>query len=175
VLARKGQLVLLLLVAALSFAACGGDDDKSADRATASQTETGGGGKGDAGANSGGEGSSGGASSGVEGSGSGLSPSGAERSGGAGAPQIDRPVRRPSLARYLAQRYRLTEWYGTIVRIRIGGGKVRVYTSLDPASDDEAPPLIACRAVRAYSTRIKRATIYSEQTRSIPRKALHIC
>ena len=174
---KRANLKALLLavpavVIALSVIACGGGDEKSASTTTAPQTETGQGGTAGSGTSKRGDGSPRGASQGDAGGGS---SNGAEGTGGADAPRVDRPVRRRTLARYLAERYRLTAWYGTIIRIGVHGSKVRVYTSLDPESDDESPPLVACRAVRAYSTRIKKVTVIGQTEKLVPTKVLRDC
>jgi hypothetical protein len=174
---KQANLKALLLavpavVVALSVIACGGDDEKSASATTSTQTETGQDGTAGSGAGKRGGGSSGGAST-DEGTDKGSS--GAGRSGGAGAPRVDRPLRRRTLARYLAERYRQTAWYGTIKRIGVHGSKVRVYTSLDPESDDEAPPLLACEAVRDYSTRIEKVTVLGSTEKLVPTKVLRDC
>jgi hypothetical protein len=164
-------LGLLLVTAAFAVAACGGDD-KPADRTSASQTQTGPDGTGKSHGQKRDDGSSGSASAGDQ-NGGGLS--GTDRSGGADAPQVDRPLRRRSLGRYLAERYRVTEWYGAIRKLRITGSQVRVYMSLDPESDDEGPPVIACRAVRSYSTRIEKVTVYGTTMKLVPTKVLREC
>ena len=162
---------MLLATATLALAACGGDD-KPADRTSASQTQTGPDGTGKSHGQKREDGSSGSASAGDQ---NGGNTPGTDRSGGADAPQVDRPLRRRSLGRYLAERYRVTEWYGAIRKLRITGSQVRVYMSLDPESDDEAPPVIACRAVRSYSTRIEKVTVYGTTMKLVPTKVLREC
>jgi hypothetical protein len=170
-------LAFLLVAVVLSVGACGDDDDRSPHQAAASTPETQSSGAGKSGGQQTGEQNGSGSSQSAAGrnGGAGRSPSRAERSGGSGAPRVNRPVSRRSLARYLAERYRLTQWYGTIVRLRVGSGKVFVYTSLDPESDDENPQLVACKAVHAYSSRIRRVTVYGQSSKPVPTKVLQIC
>jgi hypothetical protein len=164
-------LALLLATATFAVAACGGDD-KPANRTAPSQTQTGSNGTGKSRGQKRADGSSGSASAGDQ---DGGGASGTGRSGGADAPRIDRPLRRRSLGRYLAERYRVTEWYGVIRKIRVTGGRVRVYMSLDPESDDEGPPVLACNAVRSYSSRIEKVTVYGTTPKLVPTKVLREC
>jgi hypothetical protein len=166
-------LLVSAAIAAVVFGGgCGDDDDKAADRSVPGATQTTPGGAGGSTGQGRGEGNGGGETAGGGGGGGAARGGG---SGGSGAPRVDRPARKRSLQRYLARRYRATPWYGLIRRLDIDGGQVRVYLNFDPENDDEGPPVLACTAVRDYSSRIEKVTVYGTSESVVPTKLLKQC
>jgi hypothetical protein len=150
---------LLLVALACGMAACG-DDDKSGPAAqtqpSTSTTEQGGGTRSD-------RDRAGGSASETR-PGDGTRSHGSAGSGGSRAPHTGRGPRKRSLQRYLAKHYRQTPWYPLLRKLGVKGGQVSVYLNFPPESDDEAPPVLACTAVRSYGNQVKSVTVYGSAT-----------
>jgi hypothetical protein len=151
----------LLVVAACALVACGGGGSSK----QASQTQTGQATQTSADTRPGGAGSSGsGGTAGSHAGGTDNSARGAgapkSGSGGAAAPRVTVPVRKRTLLHYLTVHYRQQVWYPLLTRLRIRGNHVRVYLNFPPSSDDENPPLLACKAVLSYGGPVKEVTVY---------------
>jgi hypothetical protein len=80
-----------------------------------------------------------------------------------------------SLEQYLAVNYRQTPWYPILRKLTIAGSHVTVYLSFSPESDDEAPPVLACAAVRSYGKQVKRVSVYGSPTAQGRTSLMHTC
>jgi hypothetical protein len=164
------MLMLSLAVAACSLAACGGCDDGSKTARSPGRTSTSGTAEKPDGRSQRSRGTQSGASR------DGRKAAGSHGSGGAGAPATSaRPPRKRTLERYLAVNYRQTPWYPMLRKLSIAGGHVTVYLTFSPESDDESPPVLACRAVRSYGKQVKRVSVYSLPTSQGQTLPPHTC
>jgi hypothetical protein len=162
--------MLSLAVAACSLAACGGCHHGSKTAASPAQTSTSGTGKKPGGRSH----RSGGTQSGASRAGRDDARSGSSVDARSPRAPTAGPGKR-SLERYLAVNYRQTPWYPILRKLSIAGGHVTVYLSFSPESDDEAPPVLACAAVRSYGRQVKKVSVYGSPTAQGRTSLMHTC